>query len=64
MTTLSASAASDLRADTTMSGELATDADTVAISERAKRQIGLQASDSKARFTGKLPSFFEGFSDG
>ena len=33
---------------TNISGEVATGADTIAVSESAKRQIGLQASESKA----------------
>lgn len=36
--------------------------DAFAISEKAKRQIGSQASASKTRLQG--PNFFEGFSDG
>jgi hypothetical protein len=33
---------------TNISGEVASGVDTVAVSESAKRQIGLQASESKA----------------
>jgi hypothetical protein len=36
--------------------------DAVAISERAKEQIGSQAAKSQAKLQG--PSFLEGFSDG
>lgn len=36
--------------------------DAIAISERAKQQIGSQAAKSKAKLQG--PSFVEGFPDG
>jgi hypothetical protein len=66
MKTFSTTAETDLRADASISRELLSGGDTIAVSERAKRQIGSQASEDKANFANpKLqgPNFLEGFPD-
>jgi hypothetical protein len=51
-----------LGSDANMGRELTDDAETIAISERAKQQIGAQAASSRAQLHG--PAFFESFSLG
>lgn len=52
---------SDVHADANISRELASGADTIAVSERAKRQIGAQASEVDPKLRGT--NFLEGFND-
>ena len=63
MKTFSVAAEPDLSADAKMSRE---PADTIAVSENAKRQIGAQASDAKAKLANTIlqgPNFLDGFTD-
>ena len=50
-----------LGSDADMGHELTDDAEAIAISERAKQQIGAQAANSKLQLQG--PAFFESFSN-
>jgi hypothetical protein len=71
MKTFSVTAEPKLGADAKISRESASGADAIAVSESAKRQIGAQASDAKAKLADTilqgsnfLDGFPEVFSDG
>ena len=60
MKTLYANAESDFGADPSIGRQLAND-DAIAVSEKAKRQIGAQASVRKANLAGKFSDGGGGF---
>jgi hypothetical protein len=66
MKTHSVTAETGLSVDTNINRELASGGETIAVSERAKRQIGSQASAAKTNFANtKLQgsNFLDGFPD-